>query len=272
MAFNSPLVPTGYGNQTHQFAPLLKDHYDIAVSSFYGLQGASITWEGIPILPGMGPDFGGEYLPDHAKHWFDGHKGFVVTLLDVWVLPTSLGGQPDIVSWTPVDHDPVQQQVVQYFATGAIPLAMSRFGQQQLEGALKFDEPVLYCPHGIDTDKYRPVDRSEARERMGLSEDVFLVGMVAANKGRSPSRKGFQQAFEAFAIFRQTHPDAHLYLHTTPDPRVAEGENLMAMLRALDIPYKPGEGVVGWADPYRMNFQPYPPQAMAMLYSGWTCC
>ena len=131
-----------------------------------------------------------------------------------------------------------------------------------------FDEPPLYCPHGIDTDTCSvPYDRAEAREKMGLSEDAFLVGMVAANKGRTPSRKGFQQAFEAFAIFRETHPDAHLYLHTHPDPRIADGENLMALLRALDIPYKPG-GVVGWADPYRINFQPYPPAAMAMIYSG----
>ena len=213
----------------------------------------------------MGPDFGGEYLPDHANHWFNGEPGMVFTLMDVWVLPNTLAGKLDIVSWTPVDHDPVQQQVVQYFATGAVPLAMSRFGQRQLEEALKFDEPPLYCPHGIDTEPFKPGERARSRELMGLSEDVFLVGMVAANKGRSPSRKGFQQAFEAFAIFREKHPEAHLYLHTCADPRVADGENLFAMLRACGI--DPHE-CVGWANPYKVNFLPYTPAEMRMIYSG----
>ena len=262
---NSPLVPTGYGNQTQLFTPLLKDHYELAISSFYGLQGGPIIWNDIPILPGLGPDFGGEYLPDHANHWFDGEPGMVFTLMDVWVLPNTLAGKLNIVSWTPVDHDPIQQQVVQYFATGAIPLAMSRFGQRQLEGALKFDEPPLYCPHGIDTDQFQPGERARSRELMGLSEDVFLVGMVAANKGRSPSRKGFQQAFEAFALFRDKHPEAHLYLHTCADPRVADGENLFAMLRACGI--DPHE-CVGWANPYKVNFLPYTPAEMRMIYSG----
>lgn len=32
---NAPWSPTGYGQQTGLFLPLLQEHYDLAVSSFY---------------------------------------------------------------------------------------------------------------------------------------------------------------------------------------------------------------------------------------------
>jgi hypothetical protein len=77
-------------------------------------------------------------------------------------------------------------------------------------------------PHGIDTDAYQPHDRRSVREQVGLEEDAFLVGMVAANKGR-PSRKGFSQAFQAFAKFAEKHDNAYLYLHTMVNPGMSPG-------------------------------------------------
>jgi hypothetical protein len=80
----------------------------------------------------------------------------------------------------------------------------------------------LYCPHGIDTDTYQPHDRNTVREQVGLEEDAFLVGMVAANKGR-PSRKSFSQAFQAFRKFAESHDNAYLYLHTMVNPGLSQG-------------------------------------------------
>jgi hypothetical protein len=84
---NAPWSPTGYGQQTGLFLPI-KEHYEVAVSSFYGLEGAPITWEGIPVFPGVGGQFGDEHLVQHAKRFFGGDPrgGLVVTLMDVWVL------------------------------------------------------------------------------------------------------------------------------------------------------------------------------------------
>ena len=96
-----------------------------------------------------------------------------------------------------------------------------------------------------------------------MREDAFPVGMVAANKGR-PSRKGFQQAFQAFKKFSDAHDNAYLYLHTTIDPDASSGENIPAILTALGVP---DERVVT-ADQYRMMFDPYSPQTMAKLYSA----
>lgn len=258
---NSPWAPTGYGQQTALFAKPLAEHYELGISSFYGLEGAPITWDGIPVLPGIGGEFGNEYLVQHAKHFFGGdpRDGLVVTLMDVWVLDPQWAGQVNMACWVPVDHQPAPPGVVKFFLdSGAVPIAMSRFGQQQL-GRL---DP-LYVPHGVHTDLYKPRDRKAVRAEVGLPDDAFLVGMVAANKGR-PSRKGFSQAFQAFCKFAAEHENAYLYLHTMVGQSVAAGENIPAMLDGLGIP----EDRVLIADQYRVLFDPYSHQSMSKIYSA----
>jgi glycosyltransferase involved in cell wall biosynthesis len=257
---NAPWTPTGYGQQTGLFAPLLKEHYDLAISSFYGLEGSPITWGGIPVFPGVGGVFGDEHLVQHAKRFFDGDPrgGLVTTLMDVWVLDPRWMEQVNVASWVPVDHEPAPPNVVKFFVdTGAVPIAMSRFGQAML-GRL---DP-LYCPHGIDTSTFKPVPKAKAREEAGVPQDAFLVGMVAANKGR-PSRKGFSQALQAFKRLSDAHDNVYLYLHTMINPGVAQGEDIPALLEACGIPQER----VMIADQYRVVFDPYPPDSMAKAFS-----
>lgn len=258
---NAPWAPTGYGAQTGLFAPLLAEKYDLSISSFYGLEGARIIWNNIPVYPGVGGEFGNGSLIDHARSFFGGdlRGGLVLTLMDVWVLNPQVIGALNAACWVPVDHEPAPPAVSNFFIqSGAVPVAMSRFGQQML-GRL---DPV-YVPHGVDTELYKPYDRSSVRREVGLPKDAFLVGMVAANKGR-PSRKGFQQAFQAFKKFSDAHDNAYLYLHTTISSDHAGGENIPGILTALDIP---NERVV-IADQYRMMFDPYSPHAMGKIYSA----
>ncbi len=256
---NAPWAPTGYGNQTALFVPRLDQHHDVAVSSFYGLEGKAISWHGIPVLPGSGGTFGNESLPGHANAYFDGdpRAGLVLTLMDVWVLDPEVFAKHNTVSWCPVDHDPVQASVRRYFErSGAVPLAMSRFGADQLE-----DYDPIYVPHGVDTKVFEPTE-SEMREAMGVPEDAFLVGMVAANKGR-PSRKCFSQVLQAFAALQRKHDDSYLYLHTVIDGSWSEGEDIPSIIAALGIPLER----VKLPDQYRMMFAPFDDASMAALYS-----
>lgn len=256
---NAPWTPTGYGQQTGLFAPALANHYDLAISSFYGLEGSPITWGGIPVYPGVGGEFGDEHLVRHARKFFGGNPrdGLVVTLMDVWVLNPQWMSQMNTVCWVPVDHEPAPPPVTDFLIqSGAVPLAMSRFGEQML-GRL---DP-LYVPHGIDTDTYRAYDRREMRKLTGVPQDAFLVGMVAANKGR-PSRKGFSQAFQAFRKIAEKHDNAMLYLHTMVSPGMAHGEDIPALLTALGI-----EDRVKVADQYSIAFDPPGHDTMAKIYS-----
>jgi glycosyltransferase involved in cell wall biosynthesis len=259
---NAPHAPTGYGMQTALFAPRIAEHYDMAISSFWGVEGAPIVWEGIPVFPGMGGGtFGEEWLLAHAERFFggDARDGLVLTLMDVWVLNPKIMAQMNSAAWVPVDHEPAPPRVVDFFAeSGTVPIAMSKFGMQML-GRL---DP-LYVPHAVDCRQYQPKDRKTVRELTKLDEDTFVVGMVAANKGR-PSRKAFTQAFQAFARFLEKHENSVLYLHTTLSRAHGDGEDLAELLEALEVP----QANVRIADQYRMLFDPFGHKTMATIYSN----
>jgi glycosyltransferase involved in cell wall biosynthesis len=209
-----PWAPTGYGQQTALFAPRLNalPNVDLAISSGWGLNGGPINWGGIHVYPG---EDWNRTAYQWAVHHGAGEPCTVITLMDVWPLDRELFSAIDkqgrLACWVPVDHRPPPTKVVEFLRdTGAVPIAMSRFGEEQLkESGL---DP-LYVPHGVDTEIFKPRDRGEIRKLLNLPEDTFVVGMVANNQGQSPARKGFSEAFMAFSIFQQTHPDARLYLH-----------------------------------------------------------
>lgn len=252
---NTPWAPTGYGQQTKLFAPLLAEHYDLAISSFYGLEGDRLNWNGIPVYPGLGGEWGNDYLVKNAvSHFGSPRDGLLLTLMDVWVLNPEVIAQMDTACWVPVDHEPVPPAVTGFFHnSGAVPIAMSRFGEEQLS-----ELDPLYIPHAVDTEVYKPFDKQECRDALGANPDSFLVGMVAANKG-APSRKCFSQALQAFADFHREHPEAILYLHTN----MTGDEDLFALKEAVGLP----DSAVQVADQYRLNLHPLPPHIMAQLYS-----
>lgn len=64
--------------------------------------------------------------------------------------------------------------------------------------------------HGIDRDTFFPVNQSEARRRLNLPVDAFIVGMVARNQ----FRKRFDILMKSFSDFAKDKPEAKLYLHT----------------------------------------------------------
>ena len=142
----------------------------------------------------------------------------MLSLVDVFVLEPAVWRELNAACWVPVDHDPAPPGVLAFFAaTGAVPIAMSRFGQERLAA---FDP--LYVPHGVATDVFAPQPRAEARAAAGIPRDAFVVGIVAVNKG-APSRKSLAEMIEAFAIFRARHDDALLYLHTELSRRARRG-------------------------------------------------
>lgn len=257
---NAPWAPTGYGAQTALMTPKLAEHHEVYISVNYGLDAAPIVWKGIPVLPGLGSDHGNATIPGHVASVFGGPRdGLLVTLYDTPVFDPDLFSKMNVACWTPVDHNPLPPRVVGFFRhSQAIPIAMSHYGEEQLA---EFDP--LYVPHGVDTAIYKPTT-SDVREQMNVPEDAFLVGMVAANKGR-PSRKCFQQAFEAFRHLLQKHDDVFLYLHTTLAPEYAQGEDLLALLGSLEIP----EDRVRFPNQYSMIQAPVPGKRMADIYSSF---
>ncbi len=235
---NSPWAGTGYGTQTALFGPLLQEilGHRIAFSSFYGLHGSQLGWvapSGNPyhVYPGGRDAYGNDVVGAHARHWFNGENGLVVVLTDPWVLQHAIMSRLPVLAWVPIDHDPIIPKTDQWFwGSGAVPLAMSRFGERVLQEA---GHSPLYAPHGFDPTTFYPAeDRRALRESLSLPADAFIVGMVAANKG-IPGRKSFAEAIDAVAALKEKHDDVVLYLHTSLE--APDGENILGICDALGI-------------------------------------
>lgn len=232
---NAPWSPSGYGEQTAMFVPRLQAlGHDMAYAANYGLQAAMSQHDGLTVYPAS-EDWGNPVIGTFAKH----HRAdFVICLADAWVMrPDHWPDDLRMGIWAPLDHYPVPPAVLAVLKHEKVrPIAMSRFGEHWFK---KFDLDPLYVPHGVDTSVFRPQPehRAAARAALSIPEDAFLVGMVAANKG-NPSfpRKGFPQAFDAFARFARTHPDAYLYVHSQAEPRGVNGIDLTVLARAVDCP------------------------------------
>lgn len=262
MHSNAPFCNTGYGCQTRIFAPRFQAAgHEIAVSCFYGLQGSRLKWNDLLLLPAGHDVWGNDIISAHAAAWFGGkaRDGLVLTLMDVWVLNPGVMNRVNWAAWLPIDHDPAPPAVVRSLQQGnGIPIALTRFGQRMLQQA-GFDP--FYVPHGIDTSVYAPGDKAEAKKRLGIDPDRFLVLMVAANKG-NPSRKSFPEAIEAFENFRKRHEEALLFLHTE-QTGLAAGVNLPELMKTVGIP----PDAAGFCDQYQ-NMVGYPDEHMSILFNA----
>jgi glycosyltransferase involved in cell wall biosynthesis len=232
---NAPWVGTGYGQQCALWTPRINELHPTAIAANFGLHGGRLSWQGMTVYPAGYDGWSNDIIPSHAADWLDGEPGdgWLLTLMDVWVFKNPRFQRQNVASWCPIDHLPAPPLVVQWFKqSGAVPIAMSRFGERLLrsEGL----DP-LYVPHGVDTDVYRPGHQQDAREKFGLPADAFVVTMNAANKGRAVDRKSFGQAFQAFSVLAAKRDDAVLYLHTDMSGQ-SEGRDLYQLAAACRIP------------------------------------
>jgi FkbM family methyltransferase len=218
----APWVGTGYGTQTALFTRRIRDlGHDVAISAYYGLYGAEWKWQGIRCMPAYAKHYGIDVLIPHALHHFGAGvgdafseastRGMIITLGDVWTFQVPLLEHMSVAAWVPVDHETIPPMTSGWFRqTGAAPIAMSRFGERMLA---EQDLDPLYVPHGFDPKVFYPADQKQARERVGLPADAFVVAIVAANVGHD-ARKAFSEQIAAFTQLHRRHSDAVLVLHT----------------------------------------------------------
>ena len=270
IASNSPGSPTGYGVQALLLAERLKrEGHDVAALSNYGLEGSmselDTKYGKIPHYPRGYTLYSGDVLEMHHKHFLAGREipNKIITLYDAWVYTDVPNiDKLDFWSWTPVDHITVPPKVLKWAKRDNVKtIAMSPFGQREFE---KNGVDAAYIPHAVNTNQYKPtetIDGVPAREYMGL-KDEFLVGMVSANKANgSIHRKAFAENLLAFAIFKQSHPDAVLYIHAEPS-KVFGGFNLPVLLKAVGL----GPNDVLFPDPVKLRYG-YSPEEMAGIFS-----
>jgi len=272
IASNSPGMPTGYGVQAELLANnLLHSGAKVASLSNYGLEGQiseiKTPFGSIDHYPrGLTP-YSDDIMPYHFNHFKSKHPGkkhILMTLYDVWVYKNKALDDLPIYSWTPLDHVTMPPMVEAWLRKDNVtPIAMSPFGQRQMA-----DRGIdsIYIPHSIDTKAYSPTDKIKdvkTREFMGVGEDDFLVGMVAANKANGQiHRKAYAENFMAFALFVKDNPNAKLYVHAEPS-KAYGGFDLGSLARAVGIP----QDNILFPNPIDLRYG-FSAEHMAALYSA----
>ena len=275
LATNNPNSATGYGVQAEFLVRYMKRHsMNVGVLSNYGLEGAigehRTEFGVVPVFPkGVAP-----YSQDVLTVWHEFHrqsapdlKHAIMTLYDVWVYNGWKDDLP-VISWVPLDHVTLPPGVAQFLRRENVtPVAMAPHGKRQLDNA---DINSVYIPHAVNTKVFQktpkimgPDGMMPTRELLGVSDDTFLVAMVAANKANGIiHRKAYDVNFMAFSAHLQSHPDSHLYVHADPAPNVG-GFDLGLLARVCGIP--PEKITFANKDKYRVG---YSQAELAALYSA----
>jgi len=232
----------------------------VAITAFWGHDGSPINWNGITVYGKGFHPYGQDVMAAHAKNF---RADILISLMDAWVIQTNLlqSYSDKWYPWFPIDHEPLPEPIRNSVKQSPKPITMSKFGLQMMENA---GMPAYYVPHGVETNVYKPIDRNEAREKMMLPKDVFIVGMVAANKG-SPPRKAFFQNIAAFAELHKKHADTVMYIHNIHGGNGGQDTvNLVeyAEFCGLEV----GRDIL-FADQYHYMLG-YPDDQMNMLYNA----
>lgn len=235
-ASNSPGVPTGYGQQgEYLLTRMVRAGMTCAAMSNYGHEGGiehlKLQSGKIPHYPRSFTGYSVDSLPLNHRHFKAQNPDLadaIFILYDSWVY----NGNPEldkekIVIWAPIDHITLPPAVSQFLKKENVTvISMAPDGNEQLNNA-GIDN--LYIPHGIDTKVYKPTSEirgAPVREYLQLTDDDFLVGIVAANKSNGTiHRKAFAENLLAFSMLLKKYPDAKLYIHSEPT-KLMQGFNL----------------------------------------------
>ncbi|MHA2010293.1 MAG: glycosyltransferase [Candidatus Hodarchaeales archaeon] len=120
--------------------------------------------------------------------------------------------------WMPtVDSDPQKQSWIEGFAKTDAILCYSEFGIKTLEKDAGHLLNIKGCASpGIDPKIYKPYDKKQIRQELGLDPNVNIVGTVMRNQ----KRKLFPELIKSFAKFLKVAPpeikdNTYLLLHTS---------------------------------------------------------
>lgn len=235
------MADTGYGVHTKNLVGRLKDDYEVIVHSVGGWEGMGIDWQGVEIYPSGAGKHGEESIP----YWFQQTDSDVVfSHHDHWSMTNTLRGIQNsgipMVLYTILDHDIpgeiAPESVVRANENAFRTIVMSEWAEDRIHRSRIPDSQVRQIPHGVNTRKYAPVTNKippkDLKKDLGIPEDSFLFGMVAANYG---PRKNIPQQMQAFKEFIDENDadDAYMYVHS--HPKMSGGFDLHQVRDALDL-------------------------------------
>ena len=261
---NAIWSPSGYAQQTVEMYRNFRENgwtpENFAFVDMFGLQGGktkdNFGYTHYPLIDHM---MGSDAMLHHSR---DFRADVVISLFDVWPQnPSDLAQMTNRwIPWTPIDYDPVPKAITQNLRFANRIISMSKFGEKQLK---ENGYSSTYIPHGVDTKIFYPMDKRKRKAELGLDPDMFIFGMISANKEQFNPRKSFQQVFDAFKLFLQKKPNSLLYIHT--DPEFPGGWPLKQYAEYLGIAQH-----IAFPDKYKTKYNTGK-EEMNLIYNTFDC-
>lgn len=206
------IVSTGFARATHHTLEVLRKTWDVSVLGINYL-GDPHSWP-YPIYPAWpgGDVFGLKRVKELVDKI---QPDLVVVQNDPWNVREYfklVEGKAPVVATMPVDGKNCRGSELNGIA---LSIFWTQFGLNEARYG-GYQGPAAVIPLGVDTELYKPMDRLEARNTIGLPglEDVWIVG----NVNRNQPRKRLDLTIRAFCEWVKDyhHDDAYLFLHVSP--------------------------------------------------------
>jgi glycosyltransferase involved in cell wall biosynthesis len=208
---------TGFARVTENVLARLRDDYEVVVLGHNWWGDPTPLQEFYKMYPSSNRFQQAPFGEQRIREVVEKEKPDVVfTINDMWIINDQYNQIADLheqkkfkfVGYAPMDS---------YAWTGCLAdtankwdaiISYTEFGAHEfIAGGIT--KPVAVIPHGVTRGQFYPVDKAEARKKLNLPEDIFIV----FNGNRNQFRKRIDITIEAFAKFAKDKPDTQLYLH-----------------------------------------------------------
>jgi glycosyltransferase involved in cell wall biosynthesis len=211
------IATTGFARVTHNVLDRLKDKYEIVI--------LGCNWHGDPdplqqiykIYPASNRFQHGAFGEDRIREIVEIERPDVVfTINDCWIINHQYSQIQELhqkygfkfVGYMPMDSYNWVGCLADTANAWDAVVSYTEFGAHEfIKGGIQ--KAISVVPHGVTAGQFKPGDKAEARKKLGLKEDAFIV----FNGNRNQFRKRIDITIDAFADFAVGKPDAHLYLH-----------------------------------------------------------
>jgi len=211
------VAKTGFARVTENVLPFLKDDFDITVLGNNWWGDPSPLQETYTMYPSSNrfqtAPFGEDRIREIVAKI---EPDIIFTINDMWIVNAQYKQIQDFhkdkrfkfVGYVPMDS---------YNWVGCLAdtandwdgiISYTEFGAREFIKA-GIDKPIAVIPHGVTEGQFYPMDKKEARKKLKLDEDLFIV----FNGNRNQFRKRLDITCDAFAQFAVGKPETRLYLH-----------------------------------------------------------
>ena len=208
---------TGFARVTENVLERLQDNYEVVVLGHNWWGDPTPLQQKYKMYPSSNRFQTAPFGEQRIREVVEKEKPDIVfTINDMWIINEQYKQIADLhkqkrfkfVGYAPMDS---------YAWTGCLNetandwdgiISYTEFGAHEfIAGGIQ--KPVAVIPHGVTRGQFYPVNKAEARKKLNLKDDLFIV----FNGNRNQFRKRIDITIEAFAKFAKDKPDTQLYLH-----------------------------------------------------------